>query len=132
MNGEIPRGIVGEAVQEILNCEVNSSSWTLMHRYFKCRDILKSGKLDILNRDHIAFVYIWLRYSFTKQLTWQKRYNTKPKELQHSQNCLTDEFCEQYKYACGKLKDQGGWTFLDSPDLIRYLMAFIGKGAGNG
>lgn len=65
-----------------------------MHRYFKCRDTLKGGKVDIMNKDHVAYIYIWLRYSFTKQLTWQRRYNTKPRELQHAQNELTNEFAE--------------------------------------
>jgi alpha-glucan,water dikinase len=59
--------------------------WTLMHRYFKARDLFTSGLFDIGNRDHLAYFYIWLRYSFSRQLTWQRSFNTKPKELQHSQ-----------------------------------------------
>ena len=61
-----PKGKIGIAVNEILNCEVNYNMWTLMHRYHKCRDILSSGNVDISNRDNVAYVYIWLRYSFTK------------------------------------------------------------------
>ena len=76
-----------------MDAEVNYGSWTLMHRYFRCRDLLKSGKVDLASRDHVVFFYIWLRYSFTRQLTWQKSYNTKPKDLQHAQVCLTDELC---------------------------------------
>ena len=74
----LPRGKIGEVVSEILDAEVNYESWTLMHRYDRCREILKSGRIDSLNRDHMAYIYIWLRYSFTRQLTWQKRYNTRP------------------------------------------------------
>jgi hypothetical protein len=62
----VPKGKLGEGVTEILNCECKSSSWTLMHRYFKVRDLLKSGKFDMSNRDHVVYIYIWLRYSFTK------------------------------------------------------------------
>ena len=89
-----PRGKIGEAVDEILDCEVNYNSWTLMHRYHRCRDLLRSGKVDMASRDQVVYLYIWLRYSFTRQLSWQRRYNTKPRELQHAQVCLTDELCE--------------------------------------
>lgn len=37
-----------------------------MHRYYKVVELLKSGKMDILNRDHMVYIYIWLRYSFSK------------------------------------------------------------------
>lgn len=66
----VPGGKIGEVVSEILYCEVEKSSWTLMHRYQKCTELLKCGKIDILNRDHVVYLYIWLRYSFSKQLTF--------------------------------------------------------------
>ena len=126
----VPRGKIGEAVDEILDCEVNYNSWTLMHRYHRCRDILRGGKVDVTSRDHVVFLFIWLRYSFTRQLTWQKSYNTKPKDLQHAQVCLTDELCEQYKRAVGS--GAGRDQFLSSADLLRAMLGFIGKGSGNG
>jgi len=33
------------------------------------------------DQNYSAFLWVWLRYSFVRQLTWQKRYNTKPKDL---------------------------------------------------
>lgn len=78
----------------------------------------------------MAYIYIWLRYSFIKQLDWQRHYNTRPKELQHAQVCVNDEICEQYKYARSKSHDSQ--IFLESFDLIRLLVGFIGKGSGNG
>lgn len=69
-----------------------------MHRYFRCRDMLKD-KIDIRDANYPAVLLVWLRYSFIRQLTWQKRYNTKPRELQHSQVCLTEEIAAQYKAA---------------------------------
>jgi hypothetical protein len=60
----VPRGKIGEQVQHIINAE-NSSSWTLMHRYNRCRELLCSG-IDHSNRENIAFFYVWLRYSFMK------------------------------------------------------------------
>jgi len=45
LNSNLPLGRIGDAVREILECETVYSSWTLMHRYFRCRDILKD-KID--------------------------------------------------------------------------------------
>jgi alpha-glucan,water dikinase len=80
-----PSGKIGYVVGEILNCEVKASSWTLMHRYHRCKDLLRGGNMDVANRDHVAYLYIWLRYSFSRQLSWQRHYNTRPKELQNAQ-----------------------------------------------
>ena len=65
-----PRGKIGEVVSQIIDCEVHKSSWTLMHRYYMCRDLLKSDKVDTKSCDNVVYFYIWLRYSFTKQLSW--------------------------------------------------------------
>jgi hypothetical protein len=62
----VPRGQLGEVVNDILNFEVHCSHMTLMHRYFKARDVMKGGRMDMTNRDHVVYFYIWLRYSFTK------------------------------------------------------------------
>jgi alpha-glucan, water dikinase len=74
---------LGEVIQNIVQCETVYESWTLMHRYFRCRDILKD-KTDLNDPRFAIVLLVWLRYSFMRQLTWQKRYNTKPRELQHS------------------------------------------------
>ena len=42
-------------------------------------------------------MYTWLRYSFTKQLTWQKNYNTQPRQLQESCVQLTNTIASVYK-----------------------------------
>lgn len=78
---DMPQGPIRDVVQAIIDAEVHKSSWTLMHRYFLCRDLLKSGKVEAGNRDHVAYIFIWLRYSFMRQLAWQRHYNTKPREL---------------------------------------------------
>jgi len=121
---------LGEIVSEIIQCEVVYNSWTLMHRYFRCRDILKD-KLDINNRDYAAFLMIWLRYSFIRQLTWQKRYNTKPKELQHSQLCLTEEICAKYLWSL-QTYGMSSHTLLNTADLLRQTLGLVGKGSGSG
>lgn len=53
-------------VNDIINSEVRSGSWTLMHRFNKLFDILNS--IDIHDSDPVSYLYIWLRYSFTRQL----------------------------------------------------------------
>lgn len=66
----LPKGPMGEVVSRILECEVRYNAWTLMHRYHKVKELLTCGKVDITSRDQVVYFYIWLRYSFTKQLTW--------------------------------------------------------------
>jgi len=41
---------------------------------------------------------------------------------------LTDEICGQYARAYGKEREH----FLTSADLLRQMLAMIGKGSGNG
>ena len=63
---EMPEGPIRDVVQSIMDNEVHKNSWTLMHRYFLCRDLIKSGKVEAYNRDHVAYIFIWLRYSFMR------------------------------------------------------------------
>lgn len=60
---------LGEIVYDIIQCETVYESWTLMHRYFRCRDILRD-KTDLNNPDFAIVLLVWLRYSFLRQLTW--------------------------------------------------------------
>ena len=85
------------------------------------------NSIIILNQ-YSAYLFIWLRYSFNRQLTWQKSYNTKPKDLQWAQVTLTDEICGLYSRLYGKDRE----TFLSSADLLRQMLSMIGKGSGNG
>lgn len=60
---------LGEIVYDIIQCETVYESWTLMHRYFRCRDILRD-QTDLNNPDFAIVLLVWLRYSFLRQLTW--------------------------------------------------------------
>ena len=60
---------LGELISEIIQCEVVYQSWTLMHRYFRCRDILKD-RMDLRDVNFASVLLVWLRYSFIRQLTW--------------------------------------------------------------
>lgn len=37
----------------------------------------------------MAMIYVWLRYSALRQLTWQRNYNTQPRILGAAQERLT-------------------------------------------
>jgi alpha-glucan,water dikinase len=70
----------------IVEAEVHRGSWTLMHRFDLCTELLDEVG------DHergLALLYVWLRYSAIRQLDWQRRYNTQPRNLAHAQDRLT-------------------------------------------
>ena len=45
----------------------------------------------------MALLFVWLRFSALRQLTWQRNYNTKPRELAHSQDRLTQKLAEIFR-----------------------------------
>eukprot|EP00741_Cyanophora_paradoxa_P017205 tig00000202_g16617.t1 len=110
-------GIDREVADEIINAEVNYSSWTLMHRFNMC-----NGLLDRCQGDphRLAMLFTWLRFSYIRQLDWQRRYNTKPRELAASQDSLT-----------GRLAD----LYAQNPvnrEWVRLMYTTLAKGGGNG
>src|SRR5262249_4976413 len=56
------------------------------HRFNLCHDLLGPAQDD---PQALALLFAWLRYSALRQLDWQRRYNTKPRELSHAQDRLT-------------------------------------------
>jgi alpha-glucan, water dikinase len=82
----LPAGTVGDLAEEIVSTEMGATSWTLMHRFNLCHSILDRAQDD---EDALALLFVWLRYSATRQLDWQRNYNTKPRELAHAQDRLT-------------------------------------------
>ena len=81
-----------EVADEIIRAE-SHNSWTLMHRFNLCHDLLHRVKNA---PDGLALLYVWLRFSAIRQLTWQRNYNTKPRELAHAQDRLTRELASVY------------------------------------
>ncbi len=78
--------LLSDLAEEIIGAEMGDNSWTLMHRFNLCHDLLGKGQDD---EDALALLFAWLRYSAIRQLDWQRRYNTKPRELSHAQDRLT-------------------------------------------
>ena len=81
-------------VRRIIDAEVNYGSWTLMHRYNMCSDFLESAcqgsSLGAESQaDALSTLYIWLRFSAQRLLTWQRNYNTQPRVLSEAQHRLT-------------------------------------------
>jgi alpha-glucan,water dikinase len=98
---------------QIVQVEMGDNSWTLMHRFNLCYDLLDrvAG-----NSDGLALLFVWLRYSALRQLTWQRQYNTQPRQLSHAQDRLTRKLAQFYSQ--------------DAPNrpLLRLLLASVGRG----
>ncbi len=78
--------VVADLAEQIVGVEMGSGSWTLMHRFNLCHDLLAKAEDD---EDGLALLFAWLRFSAIRQLDWQRNYNTKPRELSHAQDRLT-------------------------------------------
>lgn len=83
-----------DAAEQIIEAEVTKGSWTLMHRYELCHDLLERMQHDLQGMD---LMVVWLRLSAIRQLDWQRHYNTKPKELSHSLERLTSKMAQIYR-----------------------------------
>lgn len=83
-----------QVAQRIIGAETGRKSWTLMHRFNLCHELLEGLEQD---EESMALIYTWLRYSSIRQLDWQRRYNTKPRELARAQDRLTLRLAAIYK-----------------------------------
>jgi alpha-glucan,water dikinase len=112
-----------ELVEQIMRAEVGKNSWTLMHRFDLCHDLLATiGEDEDEDEDEEALVllFIWLRYSALRQLDWQRHYNTKPRELAHAQDRLSMRLANLHK----QNPRSRIWT--------RQMLASIGQGGSRG
>ena len=85
---------VNELMETIVDAEMRKPSWTLMHRFHLCHDLLNEAN-D--NPDALAALFVWLRYSAMRQLDWQRNFNTKPRELSAAQDRLTRRMANLYR-----------------------------------
>lgn len=98
--------------EEIVHAE-HHNSWTLMHRFNLCHDLLDRVRKD---REGLALLFVWLRFSAIRQLTWQRNFNTKPRELSHAQERLTLKLAELYVQEP------------ESRPLVRLMLTTVGRG----
>jgi alpha-glucan,water dikinase len=99
---------------EIIEKEMSRNSWTLMHRFNLCYDLL--DRISPNNEDGLALIFVWLRFSLIRQLDWQRNYNTKPRELGHSVDRLTLKLADRYAREPGDRR------------MIRLIMTTLGRG----
>ncbi len=101
----------------IVGAELGKSSWTLMHRFNLCHDLLAGVQED---PKALALLFIWLRFSAIRQLDWQRHFNTKPRELAHAQTRLTERLAEIYaNHPPSRL-----W--------VRLMLSTVGQGGNRG
>lgn len=92
--GSLDDAELAAMADEIIEKEMSRNSWTLMHRFNLCFDLLDRAT------GHIGaevLIFVWLRYSALRQLDWQRNYNTKPRELGHAMDRLTGKLGELYR-----------------------------------
>ena len=125
--------IIPECIKDNVELEANAGNWSLMHRYQKVRDCL--FLLDLENPKECLWIYIWLKYSFRRILTWQRQYNTPPKDLQWSMHCLTFELTKRFGELNSLSQEEKNKNkkFSLSPKLIiKDSCVLVGKGRENG
>lgn len=105
---------VARLAEVIIEREMSGNSWTLMHRFNLCHDLLDQvgGSTE-----DFALLYVWLRYSAIRQLDWQRNYNTKPRELSHALDRLTLKLADRYLNRPGERE----W--------LRLMMSTLGRGS---
>lgn len=106
-----------EMTGQIVEAEVGKSSWTLMHRFHLCHDLLDDAGSD---ETAFALLFVWLRYSAIRQLDWQRHFNTRPRLLSEAQNRLTARLA-------------GIWR--DTPAMriwVRRMLSTVGRGGDAG
>ncbi|HYA26809.1 MAG TPA: hypothetical protein VEE82_02300, partial [Thermodesulfovibrionales bacterium] len=104
----------GTFADEIIEKEMSRNSWTLMHRFNLCYDLL--DKIRGNDEGALALLFVWLRFSYMRQLDWQRNYNTKPRELGHALDRLTLKLADRYIHEPG-----------DRPT-IRLIITTLGRG----
>jgi len=113
-----------ELVDTIVRAEAGGSWWSLMHRFNLARSLLEKycaqGEDEVKARNAAAKIFVWLRYSSTRQLTWQRNYNVKPRELSSAQSRLTHMLTELYV------------TKPHLRDMARLMLSTVGKGGDGG
>ena len=121
---------VPQFVLDVINCEANYGSWTLMHRYNKCYDIIQTFNEETSNEKYV-WILIWLRYSHQRQLDWQRNYNTRPVLLSNSINKLSYDLTNRFSksFQTEKLYKN---LINSTSNLIKNILAQMGKGVGNG
>ncbi len=74
-------------------------------------DTLQQGYYDDVTTS-MAMIFVWLRYSAIRQLTWQRNYNTQPRILGAAQERLTHAIAHVRVCLCRGEVQEGGVVFV--------------------
>ncbi|HTU17332.1 MAG TPA: hypothetical protein VMG10_04660, partial [Gemmataceae bacterium] len=116
---------LADLAEEIIGAEMGASSWTLMHRFNLCHDLLGKARDD---EDALALLFAWLRFSAIRQLDWQRRYNTKPRELGHAQDRLTSRLANVWRQGADDRRDAGPTMPVGARFWARQMLTTLGRG----
>ena len=89
--------MANEIAETIIEREMGDHSWSLRHRFDLATELL--DRVEIESPHSLALIFVWLRFSALRQLDWQRRFNTQPRELAHAQDRLTRKLSECYAAA---------------------------------
>ncbi|KAK1269948.1 hypothetical protein QJS04_geneDACA005079 [Acorus gramineus] len=107
------RGAAKSVLDKIAQMESEAQK-SLMHRFNIAADLIEKSKDD--GELGLAGILVWMRFMATRQLTWNKNYNVKPREISKAQDRLT-----------GLLQS----TYKASPqyrEILRMIMSTVGRG----
>lgn len=111
--GPLDDPALSAVADEIIEKEMSRNSWTLMHRFTLCYDLLDKITNNV---EGLALIFVWLRFSAIRQLDWQRDYNTKPGELSHAMDRLTLKLADCYT----------SWPA--GQEFIRLILTTMGRG----
>jgi alpha-glucan,water dikinase len=87
---------------------------SLMHRFSIATELTETAKFE--GELGLAGILVWMRFMATRQLTWNRNYNVKPREISTAQDKLTDLLRRIYQ-------DQP-----NNREIVRLIMSTIGRG----
>ncbi|MQL91961.1 hypothetical protein Taro_024579 [Colocasia esculenta] len=107
------RGTAKDLLEKIAELE-SEAERSLMHRFNIAADLMESaGDLGELG---LAGILVWMRFMATRQLTWNKNYNVKPREISKAQDRLTNLLQSTYK------------THPQYREIVRMILSTVGRG----
>jgi len=122
---------------DIVGCELGSGGWTLMHRFNRATDLLErelrraekvkappsggdaAAAASEAAAAALSTVFVWLRYSAARHLTWQRSYNTQPRLLGEAQQRLSRALAAAHGQLRGEAQE---WA--------RASLSCVGRGQG--
>ncbi|CAN6164009.1 unnamed protein product [Urochloa humidicola] len=111
--GDAGKGTAKALLERIADLEEDAQR-SLMHRFNIAADLVdKARDAGLLG---VVGLFVWIRFMATRQLTWNKNYNVKPREISKAQDRFTDHLENMYK------------TYPQYREILRMIMAAVGRG----